>query len=49
MDNITGKVVASARSIYDGDYCLLKNDIYFKKPTIKRKIKTITNEIRILI
>jgi len=39
MDNITGKVVASARSIYDGDYCSLKDDICFKKTNNQKKNK----------
>jgi len=49
MDNITGKVVASARSIYDSEYCMLKDDVCTKKPHIKRKIKIVTDDMETLM
>ncbi len=45
MDNVSGKLVASARSIYSNDYCKLGNEICVKAPTrIKRKIRIINDE-----
>ena len=45
MDNTTGNIVASARAVYDNDYCNIKEELCIKKPKrVKRKIKIITSE-----
>ncbi len=44
IDNTTGKVISSARSIYNNNYCALDNKMCSKKSiSIKRKIKIVND------